>query len=69
MVLLPGVIEMVFFFFRGDIVNVETWVGPSGKNGMFRDWHVQDFNSGQTILRATRLAFISLLLTLVHHLP
>ncbi|OAY76378.1 Palmitoyl-acyl carrier protein thioesterase, chloroplastic [Ananas comosus] len=37
----------------GDIVNVETWVGPSGKNGMFRDWHVQDFNSGQTILRAT----------------
>ncbi|XP_020097583.1 palmitoyl-acyl carrier protein thioesterase, chloroplastic-like [Ananas comosus] len=37
----------------GDIVNVETWVGPSGKNGMFRDWHVRDFNSGQTILRAT----------------
>jgi Acyl-ACP thioesterase len=35
-------------------VEVDTWVGASGKNGMRRDWHVRDHKSGQTILRATR---------------
>ncbi|KAJ1691229.1 hypothetical protein LUZ63_015384 [Rhynchospora breviuscula] len=39
----------------GDIVEVETWVGSHGKNGMRRDWHIRDYNSGQTILRATSL--------------
>ncbi|KAL6654298.1 hypothetical protein ACP70R_007763 [Stipagrostis hirtigluma subsp. patula] len=37
----------------GDMVQVDTWVAASGKNGMRRDWHVCDYNSGQTILRAT----------------
>ncbi|KAF3341571.1 Palmitoyl-acyl carrier protein thioesterase [Carex littledalei] len=37
----------------GDVVEVDTWVGASGKNGMRRDWHVRDYKSGQTILRAT----------------
>ncbi|OAY82927.1 palmitoyl-acyl carrier protein thioesterase, chloroplastic-like isoform X2 [Ananas comosus] len=37
----------------GDIVEVDTWVDASGKNGMRRDWHVRDFNTGQTILKAT----------------
>ncbi|XP_010915014.1 palmitoyl-acyl carrier protein thioesterase, chloroplastic [Elaeis guineensis] len=37
----------------GDVVEVDTWVGPTGKNGMRRDWHVRDHRTGQTILRAT----------------
>ncbi|KQK19906.1 palmitoyl-acyl carrier protein thioesterase, chloroplastic [Brachypodium distachyon] len=36
-----------------DMVQVDTWVASSGKNGMRRDWHIRDYNSGQTILRAT----------------
>ncbi|KAJ3691937.1 hypothetical protein LUZ60_012287 [Juncus effusus] len=39
----------------GDIVEIDTWVGPHGKNGMRRDWHIKDYNTGQTILRATSL--------------
>jgi len=39
----------------GDIIEVDTWVGSHGKNGMRRDWHIRDYNSGQTILRATSL--------------
>jgi len=37
----------------GDVVEVDTWVGATGKNGMRRDWHVRDYRTGQTILRAT----------------
>nr|WUR05676.1 fatty acyl-ACP thioesterase B-type [Zea mays subsp. mays] len=39
----------------GDTVQVDTWVAAAGKNGMRRDWHVRDENSGRTILRATRV--------------
>ncbi|TVU23702.1 hypothetical protein EJB05_26081 [Eragrostis curvula] len=39
----------------GDMVQVDTWVAASGKNGMRRDWHVRDYNSGRTILRATSI--------------
>jgi len=39
----------------GDIVEIDTWVGKHGKNGMRRDWHIRDYNTGQTILRATSL--------------
>ncbi|XP_077211316.1 palmitoyl-acyl carrier protein thioesterase, chloroplastic-like [Tasmannia lanceolata] len=37
----------------GDVVEVDTWVGPSGKNGMRRDWLVRDCKTGQTLTRAT----------------
>ncbi|KAF3779575.1 Palmitoyl-acyl carrier protein thioesterase [Nymphaea thermarum] len=37
----------------GDIVEVDTWVGSSGKNGMRRDWCVRDCNTGETVARAT----------------
>ncbi|KAM0944849.1 putative oleoyl-[acyl-carrier-protein] hydrolase [Dioscorea sansibarensis] len=37
----------------GDVVEVDTWVGASGKNGMRRDWHVRDSLTGQTIMKAT----------------
>ncbi|CAL9091373.1 unnamed protein product [Musa acuminata var. zebrina] len=36
-----------------DVVEVDTWVAPSGKHGMRRDWHVHDYQTGQTVLRAT----------------
>lgn len=37
----------------GDVVEVDTWVGASGKNGMGRDWHVRDIQTGKTIMSAT----------------
>lgn len=37
----------------GDIVEVETWVGASGKNGMRRDWLVRDSQTGEILTRAT----------------
>ncbi|XP_020585322.1 palmitoyl-acyl carrier protein thioesterase, chloroplastic-like [Phalaenopsis equestris] len=37
----------------GDVVQVDTWVSPSGKNGMRRDWHVIDCQTRETIVKAT----------------
>ncbi|XP_039126149.1 palmitoyl-acyl carrier protein thioesterase, chloroplastic-like isoform X2 [Dioscorea cayenensis subsp. rotundata] len=37
----------------GDVVEVDTWVGASGKNGMRKDWHVRDPLTGETIMEAT----------------
>ncbi|MCO5551657.1 hypothetical protein L7F22_005161 [Adiantum nelumboides] len=37
----------------GDIIELDTWVGPSGKNGMRRDWLVRDYRSGEILARAT----------------
>uniref|UniRef100_W0HJY0 Acyl-[acyl-carrier-protein] hydrolase n=1 Tax=Lindera communis TaxID=155291 RepID=W0HJY0_9MAGN len=37
----------------GDIVEVETWVGASGKNGMRREWLVRDSQTGEILTRAT----------------
>lgn len=35
-----------------DVVEVDTWVSPAGKNGMRREWHVRDWQTGQTVARA-----------------
>ncbi|GMH27335.1 hypothetical protein Nepgr_029178 [Nepenthes gracilis] len=37
----------------GDVVQVDTWVSSSGKNGMRRDWHVRDCITGETLTRAS----------------
>lgn len=37
----------------GDVIELDTWVGASGKNGMRRDWLVRDFKSGEILARAT----------------
>ncbi|EPS63635.1 hypothetical protein M569_11148, partial [Genlisea aurea] len=37
----------------GDVVQLDTWVAAAGKNGMRRDWLMQDCNTGDTLLRAT----------------
>eukprot|EP00252_Welwitschia_mirabilis_P012653 TRINITY_DN2796_c0_g1_i1.p1 TRINITY_DN2796_c0_g1~~TRINITY_DN2796_c0_g1_i1.p1 ORF type:complete len:417 (-),score=71.89 TRINITY_DN2796_c0_g1_i1:542-1792(-) len=37
----------------GDIVEIDTWVGASGKNGMRRDWLVRDSKTQQVLTRAT----------------
>ncbi|GAB2289245.1 hypothetical protein Dimus_023550 [Dionaea muscipula] len=39
----------------GDVVQVDTWVCRSGKNGMRRDWLVLDCNTGETLTRASSL--------------
>lgn len=36
----------------GDVVQVDTWVAPSGKNGMRRDWLLRD-NTGEILTRAS----------------
>lgn len=37
----------------GDIVEVDTYVSASGKNGMRRDWLVRDFRTGEILTRAS----------------
>uniref|UniRef100_A0A2P2LE63 Acyl-[acyl-carrier-protein] hydrolase n=1 Tax=Rhizophora mucronata TaxID=61149 RepID=A0A2P2LE63_RHIMU len=37
----------------GDVVEVDTWVSASGKNGMRRDWLVCDSKTGETLTRAS----------------
>lgn len=37
----------------GDVVQVDTWVSSSGKNGMRRDWLVRDCNTGEVLTRAS----------------
>ncbi|KAF3441951.1 hypothetical protein FNV43_RR15867 [Rhamnella rubrinervis] len=37
----------------GDVVQVDTWVSSSGKNGMRRDWIIRDCGSGDILTRAS----------------
>ncbi|XP_010068723.2 palmitoyl-acyl carrier protein thioesterase, chloroplastic [Eucalyptus grandis] len=37
----------------GEVVEIDTWVGASGKNGMRRDWLIRSQASGVTFARAT----------------
>ncbi|CAN1215121.1 Palmitoyl-acyl carrier protein thioesterase, chloroplastic [Linum perenne] len=37
----------------GDVVQVDTWVTGSGKNGMRRDWLIRDCKTGETLTRAS----------------
>ncbi|KAL7586149.1 hypothetical protein Lser_V15G39109 [Lactuca serriola] len=37
----------------GDVVQVDTWVAPSGKNGMRRDWLLRDWKTGEILTRAS----------------
>lgn len=37
----------------GKVVEMDTWVTASGKNGMRRDWLVRDYKTGQILARAT----------------
>lgn len=39
-------------------MEVDTWVGASGKNGMRRDWIVRSYQTGQVLARATRHDFL-----------
>ena len=55
-------------FTRGDVVEVDTWVSKSGKNGMRRDWLVRDCNTGEILTRASRLASFCFCLLLSYYL-
>ncbi|RDX87604.1 Palmitoyl-acyl carrier protein thioesterase, chloroplastic, partial [Mucuna pruriens] len=37
----------------GDVVQVDTWVSASGKNGMRRDWVLRDCKTGEILTRAS----------------
>ncbi|XP_077228158.1 palmitoyl-acyl carrier protein thioesterase, chloroplastic-like [Tasmannia lanceolata] len=37
----------------GDVVEIDTWVAASGKNGMRRDWIIRDYSTQKIITRAT----------------
>ncbi|WVZ85837.1 hypothetical protein U9M48_032704, partial [Paspalum notatum var. saurae] len=37
----------------GEVLDIDTWVGSSGKNGMRRDWLIRGRNSGDVFVRAT----------------
>ncbi|KAJ4961084.1 hypothetical protein NE237_020994 [Protea cynaroides] len=39
----------------GDVVEIDTWVDASGKNGMRRDWIIRDYSTQQIITRATSI--------------
>lgn len=45
---------------RGEVLDIDTWVGSSGKNGMRRDWLIRGRNSGDVFVRATRQASLVL---------
>ncbi|XP_077221077.1 palmitoyl-acyl carrier protein thioesterase, chloroplastic-like [Tasmannia lanceolata] len=37
----------------GEVLEIDTWVGASGKNGMQRDWLIRSHLTGQVFVRAT----------------
>ncbi|XP_058091800.1 palmitoyl-acyl carrier protein thioesterase, chloroplastic-like [Magnolia sinica] len=37
----------------GEVVDINTWVGASGKNGMRRDWMIRSHHTGHVFARAT----------------
>ncbi|CAK7349654.1 unnamed protein product [Dovyalis caffra] len=37
----------------GEVMEVDTWVGASGKNGMRRDWLIRSDATGEVLVRAT----------------
>ncbi|WOG82879.1 hypothetical protein DCAR_0102048 [Daucus carota subsp. sativus] len=45
----------------GDVVQIDTWVAPSGKNGMRRDWLLRDYYTGKTLTRASSTSYLSLI--------
>ncbi|TXG69154.1 hypothetical protein EZV62_004089 [Acer yangbiense] len=46
-------IEVDCYSSWGDVIQIDTWMYASGKNGLGRDWHVRDFKTGKTLTRAT----------------
>ncbi|KAK8952366.1 hypothetical protein KSP39_PZI003946 [Platanthera zijinensis] len=46
-------IQVVKYSRWGDVVEIDTWVAASGKNGMRRDWIIRDYNRKKIIARAT----------------
>ncbi|KAB2623885.1 palmitoyl-acyl carrier protein thioesterase [Pyrus ussuriensis x Pyrus communis] len=40
---------------RADVIQVDSWSGASGNNGMFRDWIFRDYITGEILMRAKGL--------------
>lgn len=56
----------ILMCYRGDVVQVDTWVAASGKNGMRRDWLLRDYDTGEILTRASRLELV--LFNHLHHI-
>ncbi|KAJ0075176.1 hypothetical protein Patl1_34408 [Pistacia atlantica] len=48
-------VEVDYYPSWGDVVQVETWMYRSGRNGFRRDWLIRDLKTGKTLIRATSL--------------
>ncbi|KAJ6903104.1 hypothetical protein NC651_020568 [Populus alba x Populus x berolinensis] len=46
--------------FRGEIMEIGTWVGAPGKNGMRRDWLIRSQATGPVFARATRGVYLNM---------
>lgn len=46
-------VEVDHYPIWGEVIEIDTWVGASGKNGMRRDWQLQSRASGVVYARAT----------------
>lgn len=49
-------------------MEIDTWVGESGKNGMRRDWLLRSQATGHIFARATRWMLINFLMIQTWHL-
>lgn len=47
-------LEKLNGFCRGGVMEVDIWVGASGKNGIRRDWLIRSDATGEVLARATR---------------
>ncbi|KAJ0006897.1 hypothetical protein Pint_29920 [Pistacia integerrima] len=48
-------VEVDYYPSWGDVVQVDAWMYRSGRNGIRRDWLIQDLKTGKTLIRATSL--------------
>ncbi|KAI4297169.1 hypothetical protein L6164_037070 [Bauhinia variegata] len=47
-------VQVDYYPIWGEVVEIDTWVGASGKNGMRRDWLIRSKATGLIFARATR---------------
>ncbi|XP_061953576.1 palmitoyl-acyl carrier protein thioesterase, chloroplastic-like [Populus nigra] len=50
----PWMLEKLNGFCRGEVMEVDTWIGASGKNENRRDWLIRSDATGEVLTRATR---------------
>lgn len=51
--------KLYVYNMKGEVLEIDTWVGASGKNGMRRDWLIRSEATGHVLARATRYAVLN----------